>query len=80
MLSKPRVAIKQPCANPARFDQYAAEIASNNSITGKSPQRVFGHETVTAGIAGPQIADDVVGKISGGFRGYHGVRANRTGR
>src|SRR5271155_4307354 len=41
---------------------------------------MLGHETVAAGIAGPEIADDVVGKIGRRFRGYHGVRTNRACR
>jgi hypothetical protein len=41
---------------------------------------MLGHETVTAGIAGPEIADDVVGKKSRSFRSHHGVSANRARR
>ena len=41
---------------------------------------MLGHEAVTAGIAGPEIADDVVGKKSGSFRSHHGVSANRARR
>ena|ERR1017187_8147476 len=40
-------------------------------VAGKPPQCVLGHETVAAGIAGPEIADDVVGNVGGSFRGYH---------
>jgi hypothetical protein len=41
------------------------------SVAGKPLERMLGHEAVTAGVAGPEIADDVVGNIGGGFRGHH---------
>ena len=41
---------------------------------------MLGHESVTAGIAGPEIADDVIGDESGSFRGHHRVGANRASR
>ena len=46
-------------------------VTLNDLIAGKSLERVLGHETVTAGIAGPEIADDVVGQISGRFCRHH---------
>src|SRR6266850_6450605 len=54
--------------------------ACRGLVAGQSPERMLGHKTVTAGIAGPEIADDVVGNKSGSFRSHHGVRANRAGR
>src|SRR6478735_3506125 len=50
------------------------------SIAGEPLDRMFGHETVTAGIAGPEIADDGVVEVGRSLRRDHGVRANRTGR
>ena len=50
------------------------------SVAGEPLERMLGHEAIAAGIAGPEIADDVVGNISGSFRGDHGVGANRAGR
>jgi hypothetical protein len=41
------------------------------SVAGKSPERVPGHEAVTAGIACPEIADDVVHDVSGRLRSHH---------
>src|SRR3954452_10069169 len=35
---------------------------------------------VTAGVAGPELRDDMVGQVRGRFRGDHGIRANRAGR
>src|ERR1700691_4342405 len=53
---------------------------AGTSVTGKALDRMLGHESVTAGIAGPEIADEIVGKIGGSFRGYHRVRTHRAGR
>ena len=63
-----------------RLSLENAVDAAAGSVAGKSLDRMLGHEAVTAGIAGPEIADDVIGKISRSFRSYHGVCANRTGR
>ena len=35
-------------------------------------------EAVTAGVAGPEVADDAVRRIGGRFRGNHRIRANRA--
>ena len=67
-------------ATSRRAKQIRSETVPRRSVAGKSPQRVLGHETITAGIAGPEIADDVVGQIGGRFRRHHGIGANRAGR
>ena len=41
---------------------------------------MLGHETVTAGIAGPEIADHVVVKVGGSFRCHHGIGTHRACR
>lgn len=41
---------------------------------------MIGDKAVAAGIAGPQIADDIVRKESRGLRGDHAVGADRAGR
>src|SRR6266496_5763315 len=41
---------------------------------------MLGDEAVTAGVAGPEIRDDMIAEIRGRFRGDHGIRANRAGR
>ena len=46
-------------------------ISPRGLVTGKSFERMLGHKTVTASIAGPEIADHVVGNVSGCFRGHH---------
>jgi hypothetical protein len=51
-----------------------------NSVTHEPLHRMFGYETVTTGIAGPEITDHVVVQVGGSFRGYHGVRTHRAGR
>jgi hypothetical protein len=55
-----------------------ATTSSKRSIAGKSLERVLGHETIAAGIAGPEIADDVIEEISGSFGSHHGICANRA--
>jgi hypothetical protein len=50
------------------------------SAAGESCQRVPGYESVTAGIAGPEIADDIFGNISRRFCGHHRICTDRTGR
>src|ERR1700723_3529130 len=49
-------------------------------VAGYSPQRVLGHEAIAASVAGPEITDDIFGKISRSFRSDHGIGANRAGR
>ena len=49
-------------------------------VAGKSPQRMLGHEPVATGVAGPEIADDIVGNKGGSLRRHHGIGANRAGR
>ena len=41
---------------------------------------MFGHESVTAGVAGPEIADDVIVEVGGSFRSHHGISAHRARR
>jgi len=50
------------------------------SITSKPLDRMFGHEAVTAGVAGPEIADHVVVEVGGSFRCHHGVGAHGARR
>ena len=50
------------------------------SITGEPLDRMFGHEAVTAGVAGPEIADHVVVEVGGSFRSHHGVGTHRARR
>ena len=50
------------------------------SITGEPLDRMLGHESVTAGVAGPEIANHVIVEISGSFRCYHGVSTHRARR
>ena len=51
-----------------------------NSVTGETCQRVLGDEPITTGIAGPEVADDVVGDESRCFGGDHRVSANGASR
>ena len=58
----------------------AATLLRDESVTGEPLDRMFGHETVTTGVAGPEIADQFVVQIGRRFRGDHGVGAYRAGR
>ena len=58
----------------------AATFRRADLITSVAPERVLGHETVTASVARPEIADEIIVQIGGGFGRHHGVRANRTSR
>src|SRR3981081_1673140 len=49
-------------------------------VAGKAPKRMLGYESVTTGIASPEIADDVVGHESRSLRSYHGTGANCASR
>jgi len=40
---------------------------------------MLGHKAVTTGVAGPEIADDVVRQVGGRFGSHHGVGADRAG-
>ena len=51
-----------------------------DSVTHEPLHRMFGYETVTAGVACPEIADQMVVQVGRRFRGYHGVRTYRAGR
>ena len=68
---------KQTRAEWARGD-IAPTI--DQSITGEPLDRMLGHEAVTAGVAGPEIADHVVVQVGGSFRSHHGVGTHRAGR
>ena len=61
------------CFACARNDGFAL-------VVGRPFERMLGDEAVTAGIAGPEIADEIVGEEGGSFRGHHGIRANRACR
>ena len=41
---------------------------------------MLGHEPVAAGIAGPEVTDNVFRQIGGAFRRYHGVGTNGADR
>src|SRR3954453_9836695 len=49
-----------------------------NLSTSWPVDRMLGHKTITASVAGPQIAHNVIGEIGGRFRSYHGVRTNKA--
>jgi hypothetical protein len=51
-----------------------------DSVAHEPFHRMFGYETVTTGVAGPEIADQMVVQVGGCFRGYHGVSTHRAGR
>ena len=58
----------------------ATKASGKALVAGKPLERVLGDKTIAAGVAGPEIADDVVGNIGGRFRSDHGIRANRASR
>ena len=42
-----------------------------NLVADRTLERMLGHKTVPACIAGPEIADEIVGQIGRSLRGYH---------
>ena len=59
---------------------FAIEAARERDANGRTGtlvatkafvDRMSGDEAIAAGVAGPEIADDVVGDIGGRFRGHH---------
>jgi hypothetical protein len=48
-----------------------APVLEKELVAGKSFEQMLGHETVTTGVAGPEIADEIVGEIGGSFRRHH---------
>ena len=50
------------------------------SVAGETLDRMLGHKARPAGVAGPEIADDVFSQLGRRFRGHHRIRANRAGR
>src|SRR5258708_5091955 len=82
VLSSSRRPTKGDVRDPLRTGRPSTTLSLRDHalVTGKPPQRVLGYETVTTGIAGPEIADDVVGNVGGSFGSYHGICANRAGR
>ena len=69
-----------PRTNARRLGARRHRTRDRISVAGEPLDRMLGHETVTAGVAGPEIADHVVGEVGGSFRGHHGVGAHRAGR
>ena len=66
-----------------RADWARGDIASTivqESVTGEPLDRMLGHETVTAGVAGPEVADHVIVEVGGSFRCYHGIGTHGAGR
>ena len=50
------------------------------SVTGEPLDGMFGYESVTAGVASPEIADEVLVQVGGRFRGHHRIGTNGTSR
>ena len=50
------------------------------SVTREPLDGMPGHEAVTAGVAGPEIADYVIVEVGGSFSSHHGVSAHRARR
>ena len=56
------------------------EDEAYTSVTGEPLDRMLGHESVTAGVAGPEITDHVVVEIGGSFRCHHAIGTHRARR
>src|SRR6202047_2238024 len=50
------------------------------SVADEPLDRMFGYESVTAGVTGPEVADEVLVQVGGRFRGHHGIGTDSTGR
>jgi hypothetical protein len=41
---------------------------------------MFGYESVTAGVTGPEVADEVLVQVGGRFGGHHGIGTDSASR